>query len=104
MNRETKRLLQRQGQLAPDGSYAPKAPTPPRITKPEVAPRQGGIFARIVTFFSEVKSEFKKVVWPTKTEVVNYSILVIISLIIVGLLVFGLDYGCTKFVLFLFKK
>lgn len=107
MNRETKRLLKRQGQLAEDGSYlAPKAPPTPsagRIQARDVA-QKTNLVSRVVTFFKEVVAELKKVFWPTREEVINYSILVFVALVFVGLLVFGIDFGCTKAVVFLFKK
>lgn len=43
------------------------------------------------SFFKEVKSELKKVKWPTKEEMLKYSIAVIIFIVVFGLFFYGLD-------------
>ena len=48
-------------------------------------------FARIATYFKEVKSELKKVVWPTFSKVRKNTLIVIIYVLIVGLVIWGLD-------------
>lgn len=35
-------------------------------------------------FFREVKAELKKVVWPTKKELINYTIVVFITVLVVA--------------------
>lgn len=47
--------------------------------------KKPGFFARIAKFFREVKSEMKKVVWPTWSQTVNNTVIVITVIIIVGL-------------------
>jgi preprotein translocase subunit SecE len=42
------------------------------------------------------------VAWPTRAEVINYSIIVLIALLVLMALIFGLDYVFGKFVFFLF--
>lgn len=42
-------------------------------------------------FIKGVKSEWKKIVWPTKEELIKYSITVIIISIIVAAIVWGMD-------------
>lgn len=53
--------------------------------------KKDGIFRRIGKSVKGVKSEFKKVVWPTKKQLVNNTLIVIAALIIIGLVIFGLD-------------
>lgn len=48
---------------------------------------------RIAAYFREMKSELKKVVWPTFKQVRNNTGVVITSLILVGALVAVLDFG-----------
>lgn len=43
------------------------------------------------SYVSEVKTELKKVKWPTKKEMVKYSIAVIVFIVIFGLYFYGLD-------------
>ena len=95
VNRETKRLMQRQGQVTADGSPTRRAPARPAPRPPQqrTGPRQ---------FSREVRGELRKVAWPSRSEVVNYVIIVLITLVVVTTFVFGLDYVFAKFVLFLF--
>ena len=53
-------------------------------------------------FFSEVRGEMRKVAWPTRQEVINSTIVVLIAVVFMTSLIFGLDYASSKFVLFLF--
>jgi preprotein translocase subunit SecE len=43
------------------------------------------------TFFAEVKSELKKVTWPSKQEVYATTIVVILTTIFFGFYLYGLD-------------
>ena len=49
--------------------------------------------AKVVQFFKESKAELKKVVWPTKEDVLSSVKVVIISTIIVALVLGLLDLG-----------
>lgn len=49
--------------------------------------------AKVVQFFKESKAELKKVVWPTKEDVISSIKVVIISTIIVALILGLLDIG-----------
>ena len=92
MNRQTKRLMQRQGSDKPGEKRA--RPQPGADAKREkTSPRQ---------FLNEVSSELKKVAWPTRKEVVNSTIVVLIAVVFMTTLIFGYDYASSKFVLFLF--
>lgn len=48
---------------------------------------------RIRTYFSDVKAEIHRVVWPSKTELRNYSVAVIAMLIVFGVCVWLVDTG-----------
>ena len=50
-----------------------------------------GFFRRIGRSLKSTKAEFKKVVWPTKKQLLNNTVLVITALVIIGLIIFGLD-------------
>jgi preprotein translocase subunit SecE len=99
MNRETKRRLQRQGQVGPGGE--PVAPT--RRDRPAPAPKQGRRTGPR-QFLREVRGELRKVAWPSRGEVINYSTIVLITLIILIALIFVLDFLFAKSVLFLFES
>ena len=96
MNREQKRLLRKQGDINEDGAptrarRAPKAPSP---TDQRVGPKQ---------FVREVRSELRKVAWPTRAETINYSLVVLVTLIIVMAFVFGVDWIFSNLILKLFE-
>ena len=49
------------------------------------------IFQRLSKYFGDVRAELKRVVWPTRPEVINSSIVVIITLVFFTLFTFLLD-------------
>lgn len=49
-----------------------------------------------ITFLKETQDELKKVVWPTKDEVVRLTGVVILVSLIVGLFLGGADFVFTK--------
>lgn len=67
----------------------PGAPTKKERTKP----RQ---------FVKEVVAELKKVAWPTRQEVFAYTVVVLVSVIVITTLIFGMDFVFTKAILALF--
>lgn len=50
-----------------------------------------GFFSRTAKYFRDVKSEMKKVVWPSKAQVINNSIVVLVVMLISSVVVLGLD-------------
>ncbi|MGH9066849.1 MAG: preprotein translocase subunit SecE [Acidimicrobiales bacterium] len=53
-------------------------------------------------FLREVRGEMRKVAWPNRAEVVNYSTVVLVTLVLIIALIFGLNYAFAKGVTFLF--
>ena len=51
---------------------------------------------RIVKWFKNLKSEFKKVVWPSRKKVFNNTFVVLVVLVIASVFVGGLDFGLLK--------
>lgn len=102
MNRETKRMLQRQGAIDAEGAPARQQRRQPAQTTKPKEQRQSPIkWAR--QFLREVVAEMKKVVWPTRNEVVNYSIVVFIMLVVLTAMIGLLDYGFGQAVLKVFS-
>src|SRR5690349_24823669 len=85
MNREQKRAAQRAGQVNADGSQATRDRRAPaqRLKSERTKPLQ---------FVREVRAELKKVSWPTREEVLRYSIIVLIALVVFTGFVFGIDF------------
>ena len=46
---------------------------------------------RISRWFREMKSELKKVVWPTKSQMVNNTVIVLVCMLIVGICIWVFD-------------
>jgi len=99
VNRQMKRLMQRQGQVGADG-----APVAQKRERPRPQPRPAEKRTTPAEFFRQVRAELRKVAWPGRAEVINYSVIVFIVLVVLIALIFGLDYVFGKFVFFLFKK
>ena len=55
-----------------------------------------GKFRELKTFFAEVRSELKKVTWPSKEEVYSTTIVVIATTFFFGFYLFGLDLVMTE--------
>jgi preprotein translocase subunit SecE len=53
-------------------------------------------FAELKSFFSEVKSELKKVTWPSRVEVQNTTLVVIMTSAFFGFYLWGLDLMFTQ--------
>ena len=69
--------------------------------------KKPGIFARIGKWLKEMKSELKKVQWPTAKQTVNNVIIVIICVIVVGVCIWIFDAvagGIVDALLHLFGK
>ncbi len=62
----------------------------------------GGRGGKPTRFVRESISEMRKVLWPSRNELVTYSIVVIIFVVIMVALVAGLDIGFAKLVLLTF--
>jgi preprotein translocase subunit SecE len=99
MNRETKRMMQRQGQTEGDGSPAPRAsratatqrrPTPQKRTP-------------MVQVGREIRDELRQVAWPTRSELINYTAVVLTTLILMISLIFLLNLAFGKTIIWLFQ-
>ena len=83
MNREQRRYLQKQGQMDSEGNpIATKRDNRPVPTE-RVTPGE---------YVSEVRQELNRVIWPTRSELINYTIVVVITFALVTGLVAALDY------------
>jgi preprotein translocase subunit SecE len=76
-----------------------KAPRP--VAKPGGAPAKRER-TKPRQFIKEVIAELQKVAWPTRQEVVAYSIVVLVSSVVIAAIIFAMDYVFTRGVLELF--
>jgi preprotein translocase subunit SecE len=89
MNRQTKRMMERRQATQPRRPQ--QRPTPER--KKRAGPRQ---------FLREVRQELKKVAWPSRRELALYTLVVLVSVVVLTSYVFGLDFVIARAVLSLF--
>lgn len=98
MNREQKRMLRRAGYL--DASGEPTQTTKARTATQATAPNRERTSPR--QFIREMRGELRKVAWPTRSEVINYSIIVLVFLVLMTALVGVADWGFAKAMFWLF--
>jgi preprotein translocase subunit SecE len=107
VNRETKRMMQRQGQMEADGSPAARrAPANAQGARGARTPRgpSGRKRTTPVQFTREIRDEMRLVQWPSRTELTNYTTIVLTVLIIMIGLIFGLNLGIGKLITLLFNR
>ena len=66
-----------------------KQAAPKKDKKSEKKP---GFFARTAKWFKDLKSELKKVQWPTRKQTVNNTLIVIACVIVVGFCIWVFDF------------
>jgi len=75
-------------------------------TRGQSAERRGGAAKRDRTtpalFTRQVAAELRKVIWPTRNELVTYTTVALVFVIIMSAIVLTLDYGFTKLMFELF--
>jgi preprotein translocase subunit SecE len=97
MNREQKRLLQRQGYIDEEGQVVQA-----RRERGAQQPRPGTERTKPREFLREMRAELRKVIWPTRSEVINYSLVVLVFLIVFTTIVALADWGFARAVLWIF--
>jgi preprotein translocase subunit SecE len=96
LNREQRRLLQRQGEIDATGEPVRQRRTPP--AQPTKEDR-----TRPAEFVREVRGELRKVAWPSREETIRYTIIVLVAVAVLTALIAGLDWVFSEFVFKLFE-
>ncbi len=55
------------------------------------ANKKTNVFARIGRWFREMRSELKKVVWPSKSQMVNNTLVVFACVVVIGIFIWSFD-------------
>jgi preprotein translocase subunit SecE len=74
-------------------------PTPTRDKSKDSRP---GLFARIFRFLREVVAELRKVIWPTRKQMITYTAVVLVFVAFMVALIAGLDLALAQGVTALF--
>lgn len=90
VNREMKRMMKKR-EGAADRLRRPPTVASRKRTKP-------------LTFLKEVRGELGRVAWPTRQEVITYSLVVLVTVIFFMVVIAGIDYVALKGVLFLIDR
>ncbi len=96
INRRQKRMLRKQGEVDAEGAPVRTRDRP--VSKPPSERTPPAQFVR------EVRGELRKVVWPSRAETVNYSIVVLVTVVVLTAMIYGLDWAFSTFVLELFDN
>jgi preprotein translocase subunit SecE len=96
MNRQMKRMQERQERAQKRAGTARPATPSAATRRAAVQEKRKRTGARL--FLKEVRQELAKVDWPTRRELVSYSIVVLVTVTVLTAYVFGLDSLFTKFV------
>jgi preprotein translocase subunit SecE len=84
-----------------DRSSGKRAAVKERVSRSDKSEKVG-FFGRIGRFIREVIAELRKVIWPTRNELLTYTAVVVVFVTIVVAIVAGLDYLYAKGVLLVF--
>ncbi len=96
MNREFKRRMKREERLQQRAMArgGPRPPMPVQQKRERVGFRQ---------YLREIQAELRRVNWPTRAEVVTYSIVVVFVVAVLTGLVFATDFGFAQAIITLFR-
>jgi preprotein translocase subunit SecE len=98
MNRQMKRMQERQERRA-KASVAERREAATTSSRRSTAPTEGKkkrTGAR--QFLKEVRQELRKVDWPSRRELISYTVVVLVTVIVMTSLVFGLDFVFSKLI------
>ena len=97
MNRQAKRMMQKQQRATPQDRAQVMRERRQAIQERRKRTTPG-------QFLKEVRAELRKVAWPTRKEVVSYSTVVLVAVVFLTALVFGLDQFFSNVVLRVFGQ
>jgi len=102
MNREMKRAQAKAERQQKAAGGDRRAAAPATVTK-RAATQEKRKRTGARQFLKEVRLEMKKVDWPTRTELITYSTVVLVTITFMTAFVFGVDYVFTKFLFPIFN-
>jgi preprotein translocase subunit SecE len=97
MNRQMKRMQERQERRA-KASPAERREAATASARRSAAPTEKKKRAGARQFLKEVRQELRKVDWPSRRELISYTVVVLVTVIVMTSLVFGLDFVFSKLI------
>lgn len=55
------------------------------------SPSKGKLFQRLAQWFRDLKSELKKVVWPTRSQTINNTLVALVVIVASSVVIWGFD-------------
>lgn len=59
---------------------------------------------KLITFLKDVRRELKKVQWPNRRELTTYTAVVLLSVVVVGAIIWVVDLGYHQLFTLIFQK
>ena len=97
MNRQMKRMQEKAERQGRRAGLDRKASASATARRAQVQERRKRTPAR--QFLKEVRAELKKVDWPTRRELVSFSIVVLVTIVVLTAFVAGVDFLFSKAIL-----
>ncbi len=82
-----------QGSKTGPAKASSKTEKKPEKKSDKKSDKKPGVFRRFRTYLGDVRSEMRRVVWPSADELKSYSIAIIVMLIVFGVLIWLVDSG-----------
>jgi preprotein translocase subunit SecE len=96
MNRQAKRMMQKQKATSQDRAEAMRQRQRVSAERRKRTPLR--------QFLKEVRAELRKVNWPTRRELLGYTVVVLVAVVFLTALVFAMDLTFSKVVLRVFNN
>jgi preprotein translocase subunit SecE len=96
MNRQMKRAQEKAERLQ-KGSGVDRRAAPPATTR-RAAQQEKRKRAGVRQFLREVRLELKKVDWPTRKELITYTVVVLVTITVLTSFVFAIDWVVAKLI------
>ena len=108
-NKRSARKARAEERARVEAAHAASAPAADSSPKPSKAPakaekktekkpakksdKKPGLFRRLRNYLGDVRSEMRRVVWPSRDELMSYSVAIIAMLIVFGIVIWLVDSG-----------
>lgn len=76
-----------------DKKVEKKAEKKPEKKAAKKSDKKPGIFRRFLNYLGDVRSEMRRVVWPSRDELKSYSVAIIAMLLVFGVVIWLVDSG-----------
>lgn len=105
MNRQMRRLVEREERRKKKQGKDGRKRRVDRAVSTRGKRKPGGerppFFSRLGIFLREVRTELARVSWPTRRQLLNFTVVTVVTAAVLTLVIFGLDVALKQIVLYL---